>query len=230
MRRRPLGRPLQAGKLGAQTQRSGWETPAQERFTRSPGRPSKETGEEGAAVRAGPRARRPPSRRPGSPHTLPRPPGLRLASVMRVPQRVPLNPPQQQRQQRQDQGHGGLWRGEEGVNQRRRPEGNAGEERAAGLGAAIRGGGPPGTAGQAPGLKPRALAGLCAQRLPGFGSCSPAGRASGMLEPLGSNLPSTAAAAASAGLASGLLLACRSTCVAEGVSTAGILLNAQDQG
>lgn len=43
IRRRPLGRPLQAGKLGAQTQRMGWETPAQERFTRSPGRPSKET-------------------------------------------------------------------------------------------------------------------------------------------------------------------------------------------
>lgn len=49
IRRRPLGRPLQVGKLGAQTQRTGWETPTQERFTRSPGRPSKETrGGEGS--------------------------------------------------------------------------------------------------------------------------------------------------------------------------------------
>lgn len=35
--RRPLDRPLQAGNLGAQTQRVGCETPTQERFTRSPG-------------------------------------------------------------------------------------------------------------------------------------------------------------------------------------------------
>lgn len=40
--RRPLDRPLQAGKLGAQAQRMGCETPAQERFTRSPGLPSSE--------------------------------------------------------------------------------------------------------------------------------------------------------------------------------------------
>lgn len=42
--RRPLDRPLQAGKLGAQAQRMGCETPTQEKFTRSPGRPSSEAG------------------------------------------------------------------------------------------------------------------------------------------------------------------------------------------
>ena len=40
--RRPLDRPLQAGNLGAQTQRVGCETPMQERFTRSPGWPFSE--------------------------------------------------------------------------------------------------------------------------------------------------------------------------------------------
>lgn len=51
--RRPLDRPLQAGKLGAQAQRAGCETLPQERFTRSPGRPSSETrGGQGAVVRA----------------------------------------------------------------------------------------------------------------------------------------------------------------------------------
>lgn len=124
IRRRPLGRPLQAGKLGAQTQRMGWETPAQERFTRSPGRPSKETrGGRGGVVRASPQARRLPVPSPPLPTPtvlglrthIPlrrRPaPGLRLASLMLSPQGQPapgvaLSPPQQQQQQLQNQGHG----------------------------------------------------------------------------------------------------------------------------
>lgn len=47
--RRPLYRPLHAGKLGAQAQRVGSETPMQERFTRSPGLPSRETREGGGS-------------------------------------------------------------------------------------------------------------------------------------------------------------------------------------
>ncbi|CAO2609125.1 hypothetical protein LEMLEM_LOCUS14080, partial [Lemmus lemmus] len=45
--RRPLDRPLHSGKLGAQAQRVGSEIPMQERFTRSPGLPSRETREGG---------------------------------------------------------------------------------------------------------------------------------------------------------------------------------------
>lgn len=75
-------------------------------------------------VRASPQARRPPPLPPSwiFPHTscsaVAPAPGLRLASFMPIPQRqlapgVPLNPPQQQRQQRQNQGHGWMWWGEE---------------------------------------------------------------------------------------------------------------------
>ena len=58
--RRPLDRPLQAGNLGAQTQRVGCETPMQERFTRSPGWPfSEATGGQGHWLGEAQRAPRP---------------------------------------------------------------------------------------------------------------------------------------------------------------------------
>lgn len=70
IRRRPLDRPLQAGKLGAQTQRVGCETSTQERLTRSPGRPSSEArGGRGWWLGLVHRARQ-PSRLP-SPFPLP---------------------------------------------------------------------------------------------------------------------------------------------------------------
>lgn len=83
--RRPLDRPLQAGKLGAQAQRIGYETPTQERFTRSPGRPSKETrGGQDQWLEQIHRARQPSS--------LPSPPS-RLSSALPLSWIFPHIPP-----------------------------------------------------------------------------------------------------------------------------------------
>lgn len=122
--RRPLDRPWHVGKLGAQAQRMGCEIPAQERFTRSPGRPSRGTrkgrGQLLGQIRRARGLPPPPlpSPLPASwifPHTSHFPVTSPCASVCPRQSRlsqgcltlgVPLGLRRQQQQQLQNQSHG----------------------------------------------------------------------------------------------------------------------------
>lgn len=153
-----MDRPLQAGKLGAQAQRMGCETPMQERFTRSPGWPSKGTrGVRGQWLRSGPQGETtplPPSSSlspllshypiPSHPHPSPQTPPPLLSLSWFIPifsgMAYPRGPPVPSTAAAVAAAEPGPWLGCGGerrrVNQHRRPEGNGsgGEGRIRGSG------------------------------------------------------------------------------------------------